>query len=82
MNSFLNMRLFLSKGPTVSVAARRKHSASQTESCENIASHTLELSPEQAFTDIDKEFEDRRHQSSPQANSSTLGTFFVNIYVS
>ncbi|XP_060603869.1 potassium voltage-gated channel subfamily H member 7-like isoform X2 [Ruditapes philippinarum] len=54
-------------GTAVSAASRgRKHSASQTESCDNVGSHMLELSPEQAYTDIDKEFEDRRHQSSPQ----------------
>ncbi|KAL4216320.1 Potassium voltage-gated channel subfamily H member 7 [Mactra antiquata] len=46
---------------------KRKHSGSQQtdDDDEDGAPKTLEISPEQAFTDIDQEFIDRRQQASP-----------------
>lgn len=60
------MFLAISKLPFLvkSGIVRRKHSASQTDD-EDMVPKTLELSPEQAFTDIDKEFVDRRQQITP-----------------
>lgn len=63
------------KNVTGSTLRRRKHSASQTEDDDHV-SKTLEFSPEQAFTDIDREFVDRRQQGTSQADTSVPGVLF------